>query len=525
MIQNAEMLFRATGIGKRFAVPVLEDAHLEILAGEIHGLLGANGAGKSTFSKIIAGMYRADAGQMELAGAAYAPHSKRDAESRGVQIVHQELGRIASLTVAENLFLGRLPNRLGIISRRKLHRETRDVLARFDLGDLDPDQLVQGLGVGTQQMLEIAAALIRPGRLLVLDEPTAALSAKEVDHLFVWLEERKRNGAGIIYISHRLDEVLRIADRVTVLRDGHVAYRGTTPREQRPLIQAMAGPEALAVGNTFRTSVRPAVALEVKNLQSGRAVQGVSFSVQRGERLGIAGLVGAGRTECVEAIFGKRKCEQGEVIVHRDSSLAHESRDSAQSVQEPFKHPRNAVKAGLALVPEDRKHLGVLLDLSIAANMTMCRMSQDLAPWSFNIRQVEEMTASDFVKRLDVRCASIEQPVRALSGGNQQKVAIAKWLATSADVFLFDEPTRGVDVMARHLIYSLLQGLCDAGKGVVMISSDLDELMENCDRICVMSNGRLVSDFERGSWTREQLIAAMFAGFPSKKVLPDHTEE
>jgi ribose transport system ATP-binding protein len=516
MDQNVKLLFRATGIGKRFAVPVLDNVGIEIRGGEIHGLLGANGAGKSTLSKIIAGMHRADAGQMELLGTAYSPLNKGEAESRGVQIVHQELGRIASLTVAENLFLGRLPSCLGIISRRKLYRDAQDVLARFDLGELDPDQLVQGLGVGTQQMLEIAAALIRPGRLLILDEPTAALSAKEVEHLFVWLEERKRNGAGIIYISHRLDEVLRIADRVTVLRDGNVAYSGATPREQRPLIQAMAGPEGLASGNTFRSSLRPTLALEVRNLHSGQAVHGVSFRLHRGERLGIAGLVGAGRTECVEAIFGKRKCERGEVIVHRDSTRAAESRGSMQRARTPFKHPSNAVRAGLALVPEDRKHLGVLLDLSIAANVTVCKMSQECAPWSLNIGQFEKRTARDLEQRLDIRCETSEQAVRSLSGGNQQKVAIAKWLATNADIFLFDEPTRGVDVVARHLIYGLIQELCEAGKGVVMVSSDLDELMENCDRICVMSNGRLISDFERGSWTREQLTAAMFAGFPAK---------
>jgi ribose transport system ATP-binding protein len=495
-------LITVRGLTKRYMVTVLDHVDFDLIEGEIHALLGANGAGKSTLCRILAGLVPATSGAMTFAGKPYVPTRKSDAESAGIQIVQQELNLVPTLSVAENVMLSRLPHRAGVIRRKQLHARARTALDRFGLESVATCELAGALGVGHQQMLEIAAALDRECRVLILDEPTATLSGGEIERLFEWLELLRGRGVGIIYISHRLDEVTQLSDRVTILRDGQ--YVGTWPTSElttETMVAHMTGADdEPVVGRRHVSYARKSIALRVEDLSRGQTVQNVSLQVHAGERLGIAGLVGSGRTELLRAIFGADRADRGEVFV-------------GPSPPRRFRHPAAAVAAGLAMVTEDRKQNGLLLDQSIRVNITLCALWQQFSKAGI-IRAEQECRETENLSRsLEIRCTSMEQRVATLSGGNQQKVAVAKWLLRDAGVFFFDEPTRGIDVAARRRLYQLFDGLAEAGKALVIVSSDLEELIETCDRIAVMSAGKMVATFTRPDWSREKIVQASFSGY------------
>lgn len=495
-------LLEIRGLSKQYgAVTVLDRCNIDFHKGEVHALLGANGAGKSTLVKIISGLVSASSGIMYLEGEPYTIASKAQAEQSGVQIVQQELNMIGTLSVAENLLLTRLPNRVGVINSKEMHRRARVALDRLGLSDIQTDTRVGKLGIGHQQMIEIAAALDRDCKVLILDEPTAALSAGETERLFAQLVKLREQGVAIIYISHRLDEITQLADRASVLRDGK--WISTDPIKDlsvQAMVARMSGEDR---GSTieFESHATDKIGLDVKGFRSGTKVRDVSFRAYRGERLGIAGLVGSGRTELLRLIFGADHPESGSVAMGNDDTRF------------TFRTPSAAVRAGLAMVTEDRKSNGLLLSQSIRTNTTLSSMWQRFSTWGLVRGGREKFVTGELVKQLETKCVDTEQAVGQLSGGNQQKVVIAKWLVRDAEVFFFDEPTRGIDVAARHRIYALMEKLASNGKTLVIVSSDLDELMQVCDRILVMSAGKIVAEYRRGGWSVEKLNEAAFAGY------------
>jgi ribose transport system ATP-binding protein len=494
-------LLRISELCKSYGpVRVLSGVDFDLCRGEVHALVGENGAGKSTLSRIIAGLTPPDAGSLELAGQAYAPRNRRDAEHHGVRIVLQELNLVNTLTVAESLFIDRLPHRCGWIDRAALNRQARVALERVGLTGLDPARFIRTLGVGQQQMVEIAAGLARRCDVLILDEPTAALTGPEIETLFAQIAALRAGGTAILYISHRLEEIRRIANRVSVLRDGClVATRPVAELSLDEMVRLMVGRD-IGVASERPTRTVGEVALEVRGLRRAPVVKEVSFIARRGELLGFAGLMGSGRTETMRAIFGADQRDAGEIRLHNQTEPAR------------LHSPRDAVRQGLALLTEDRKEQGLLLPLAVRANITLPSLPRFAGACGWLKRSREADTASSWIGRLGVRCRDAEQRTGDLSGGNQQKVVIAKWLLRDCDVLVFDEPTRGIDVGAKFEIYRLLDDLAAQGRAIIMVSSDLPELMALCDRIAVMSAGRLVATFNRGEWTEDQIMTAAFSG-------------
>jgi ribose transport system ATP-binding protein len=495
---NAPHLLQVTGLQKSYTVPVLEDFSFDVRRGEVHALVGSNGAGKSTFARILSGLTSRDRGNIQLEGRSYNPGSKREAERAGITMVLQELNVIGTLSVAENIFLSRLPRRAGFVRFNDLHEESSKALARVGLGAIDPATQAGLLGVGQQQLVEIAGALSQNCRLLILDEPTAALTDPEIEQLFGHIRRLQSDGVGTIYISHRMDEIRRIADRITVMRDGRsVATHDAGDVAPAELVREMVGHD---LPQRRGITERPAgdVALRVRNLRAGERVRDVSFEVRCGEVLGIAGLVGAGRTETLRAIFGADPKDSGEILVRGERVV--------------IRNPAEAVKAGIGLVPEDRKHDALLLPQSVRVNTTLSTVARHARRGWLDM-EAEIRTTDVFCGRLAVRSVSHEQAVGELSGGNQQKVVIARWLARDCSILLFDEPTRGIDVAAKDTIYELLRDLSAQGKAVVAVSSDLIELMALCDRLLVMSQGRITAEFLPDGWTQEKITQAAFSGY------------
>jgi ribose transport system ATP-binding protein len=488
-------------LGKSYAAPVLEHVNLDFFPGEVHALLGANGAGKSTLARIVSGLVAADRGVMTLGGSPYRPAKKSDAESRGVQIVQQELTLIPTLSIAENLFLHRLPSRWGMVRFSLLRSQATRALAAVGLGHLDPAAPAGGLGVGEQQLVEIARALARSCQVLILDEPTAALSDHQVELLFRHVARLRAGGVAIIYISHRLDEVTRIADRISVLRDGRVV--ASEPAHQLDMARAV----RLMVGTGSREDLAGhqrqigSVALRVERLSRGDRVRGASFELRRGEVLGIHGLVGSGRSELLRAILGADRPDSGAVF------LAGSNRPRQ------FKSPRQAVDAGIGMVPEDRKTQGLMLSLPVRTNLTLASLFRYRGRLGWIDARKECAAGAVAGRQVELRCHTLEQPIGQLSGGNQQKVLLGRWLLREPEVMLLDEPTRGIDVAAKFTIYRLIDDLARRGKGIVVVSSEVEELMLLCDRIAVVSAGRIVETFKRGEWSREGLLAAAFRGY------------
>ncbi len=508
-------LLQVTGLQKSYNVPVLVDFDFDLQRGEVHALIGSNGAGKSTFARILSGLTPANGGQIQLEGRPYAPRSKREAEHAGIVMVLQELNVIGTLSVAENIFLDHLPQRAGFVRFTDLHQQARQALARVGLEDLEPATPAGQLGVGQQQLVEIAGALARNCRLLMLDEPTASLTDPEIERLFANIRRLQAQGVGVLYISHRMDEIRRIAGRVTVLRDGRrVATHNAAEAIHAQLVREMVGHD---LPERKETGARPApsgsglageVALCVRHLRARPRVQDVSFEVRRGEILGLAGLIGAGRTETLRAIFGADPKDSGEILL------------GPQAQPVAIRAPADAVRAGIGMVPEDRKQDGLLLGQSVRVNTTLATLSCHAHRGGWLDVNAETQTTEALCRQLGVRCASLEQAVAELSGGNQQKIVIARWLARQCSVLLFDEPTRGIDVAAKDRIYQLLQDLAAAGKAVVFVSSELTELMAVCDRILVMSAGRIAAQFLPGEWTQEKITQAAFSGYLDRRERP-----
>lgn len=481
------------GISKRYpGVTALDNVSLEVAHGEVHALLGENGAGKSTLIKILAGAERADAGEILLEGRPVAIDSPERALEKGIGIIYQEFNLVPHLTVAENLFLGREPASAvpGFISFRRLYASARAALDALKV-PIDPQARVGDLSVAQQQMVEIAKATSRPLRVLAMDEPSSALTDHELRNLFALIVSLVAKGVGVIYISHRLEEVFEIADRVTVLRDGHnVGTRPVAATNRDELIRMM-------VGRELKESIpkRPArvgdPVLEVRGLTRAGAFRDISFTVRAGEIVGIGGLVGAGRTEVARALFGADPVDAGEIVL------------DGRPVR--LRSPRDAIRLGIGLVPEDRKELGLILNRVVRENISLANLDA-LTTLGFIRIKHERAIAQEYIRGLSIRTPSAEQQTRLLSGGNQQKVVLAKWLFTRSRLLIFDEPTRGVDVGAKTEIYELMNRLAERGVALIMISSELPELLGMSDRILVMHEGRLAGELSRAEATQERVM-------------------
>ncbi len=484
------------GIGKTFpGVRALEDVSLDLQAGEVHALVGENGAGKSTLMKILAGALRAETGEIAIDGKTVAIGSPRTAENLGVGMIYQEFNLVPALNAVGNIVLGNEPAN-GLLLDERAARERAEA-AFTELGITLPLTVETSLlSVAQQQMIEIAKVLSRNARIIVMDEPTAALTDREITKLFEVIRTLKARGAGIVYISHRLEELPDIADRVTVLRDGRVIEtRAAKDFPANEIIRAMVGrrleshfPELPAVASDAP------VVLAVRDLTRSPSVNGVSFEVRRGEIVGLAGLVGAGRTEIVRAIAGADIPQQGTIDVQ------------GRAIR--IRSPHDGIAAGFAFITEDRKSQGLVLGMSVRENVTLAHLEQFVERDQLIDRRKEEQTAREYIEQLDIRTPSSEQLVRNLSGGNQQKVVLAKWLLGNARVFLFDEPTRGIDVGAKAEIYNLMVKLANGGAGIVMVSSELPEVLGMAHRILVIRGGRIVREFDRAQATPDAVIAA-----------------
>jgi ribose transport system ATP-binding protein len=482
------------GIEKRFpGVHALKAVQFDLRPGEVHALMGENGAGKSTLMKIMSGIYPRDGGDMFVDGQPVTPDGPRAAQDLGIGIIHQELSLMNDLTAAQNVLIGREPRRsFGRLDEVALNARTAEIFASLNL-DMDPRTQVGTQTIDRQQLIEIAKALSYAPRVLIMDEPTAALNDTEINELFKVIEKLKADGVGIVYISHRMDEIKRIADRVTILRDG--AYIETVNAADTPLstiIQLMVGREVTQMTPDIPDTSQNPIALEVRNLSRGKDVRDVSFNVRKGEILGFAGLMGAGRTEVARIIFGADPRDGGEILV------------DGQPVN--IRTPHTAVQAGIGYLSEDRKHFGLAVDMTVRANIAMADLGRFTSRTGVLNETAMENTALDYIDRLGIRTPSDLQEVRLLSGGNQQKVVIAKWLLRDCDVLIFDEPTRGIDVGAKSEIYALLEDLAAQGRAIIVISSELPEVMRLSHRIAVMCEGRLTGILPGGATTTQEQI-------------------
>lgn len=491
------LLVEMKGIEKRFpGVHALKNIHFDLHAGEVHALMGENGAGKSTLMKVLSGIYQPDGGEFRIDGEPVQPQGPREAQALGIGIIHQELSLMNDLTVAQNVFIGREPRRsFGRLDEDELNRQASKIFEVMNL-HLDPKAVVGDLTIAKQQMIEIAKALSYRSRILIMDEPTAALNDAEVAELFTIIRRLKAEGVGIVYISHKMDEIKQIADRVTVMRDGE--YVATVQAADTPLsriISMMVGREVseqpLQVPDTFANEV----VLEVKGLNRGREIRDVGFDLRRGEILGFAGLMGSGRTEVARAIFGADPIDAGEIHVH--GKLAR------------IGSPYDAVRLGIGYLSEDRKHFGLATGMDVRANVAMTCL--DKFSNAVGVLDESEMqaVAQRYIQQLGIRTPSDKQQVTLLSGGNQQKVVIAKWLLRDCDILIFDEPTRGIDVGAKSEIYKLLEALAEQGCAIIVISSELPEVMRLSHRIAVMCEGRLTGILPGGENTTQERIMAL----------------
>ena len=479
-------------ISKSFSgVAALRDVCLELRAGEVLALMGENGAGKSTLMKILTGIYQRDAGEVSLFGQSVAFQDISAAQRAGISIIHQELNMMNHLTVAQNIFIGHEPmKRGGMIDDRKMIRDARQLLERIGV-DIDPTVKLGSLTVGKQQMVEIAKAISRDCQLLILDEPTAALTQPEVEELFTIMNDLRSKGIGMIYISHRMDEIMRISDRVTVMRDGeYVGTVDTKDTSRAEIVKMMVG-RVIYGDRKEHSQVAPdaPVVLEVKGLNSGDTIRDVSFQLRRGEILGFAGLMGAGRTEVARAVYGADPYESGEVFIN--------------GKRVTIRHPQDAVRQGLCYLSEDRKQFGLLLDKSVSDNSALSSLDHYITGGWIDDKAIRKDATSEN-RRLRTKTPSMEQQLKKLSGGNQQKVVLARWLLKDADIFIFDEPTRGIDVGAKSEMYGLMEDLAQQGKSIIVISSELAEIQRLSDR--VMCEGRITAELDIAEASQETIM-------------------
>ncbi len=483
---------RMRGIRKAFpGVVALDGVDLDVRAGEVHVLLGENGAGKSTLMKILSGAVVRDAGTIEIAGQPVALLTPRAARDAGIAIIHQELALVPGMTVAENICLGRAPARFGVLDQPRMVRDASVHLSRLG-ADIDPNELVGSLSLAQQQLVEIARALSLQANVLIMDEPTSALTERESERLFATIAGLTARGTAIIYISHRLDEIFAIGHRITVLRDGrHVVTQDVQQVDRRALVRLMADRDVdeLIRPNTHAVG---AARLRVDSLSHGNTLHDVSFTVHAGEIVGFAGLLGAGRTEIARAVFGLEPFESGSVFV--------------DNVLLDIRSPRDAIAAGIGFVTEDRKRDGLVLIRSVRDNVALPILRR-LARLGLVQTAKENAAADDAVRTLQIRTPSLKQLAQHLSGGNQQKIVLAKWLATGARILFLDEPTRGIDVGAKQEIYALINELAAAGVAIVLLSSDLTEVLGLSDRVLVMRAGRIAGEFARADASAERVMA------------------
>ena len=496
----AETILRMTGIQKYFpGVHALDNAQLEVREGEVMALVGENGAGKSTLMKVLTGIYPSDGGTIEFFGKQVQIHGPRDAQALGICIVHQELNLMQHLTVAENIFIGREPMKGPFVDKAKQNAMTQALFEKLHL-DLDPKAVVKTLSVAKQQMVEITKALSHEHtKLLILDEPSAVLTDTEIDDLFVFIRQLKKTGVGIIYISHRMDELKRITDRITVMRDGQYVDTLETPTaEISEVIRLMVGRTIYEEPKTKSMCPPDApVVLEAEHLCS-LDVKDVSFQLHKGEILGFAGLVGAGRTETMRLVCGADPMDAGVIRVN------------GREVK--IRSPKDAVHYGIGYLSEDRKRYGLCLNLSVTDNTVLPSLEQ-LFRGPFVNDGKADRHAQDYVEKIRTKTPNTRARVGSLSGGNQQKVILGRWLLTDPEVLLLDEPTRGIDVGAKYEIYQLIINLAKEGKAVIMVSSEMPELLGVCDRILVMSGGRLAGEVDAKATTQEEImtLAAKYA--------------
>ncbi|MCX2730863.1 sugar ABC transporter ATP-binding protein [Saccharopolyspora sp. NFXS83] len=486
----ARAVVRLSGVSKRFpGVVAVSDVDLDVRAGEVHVLAGENGAGKSTLMKLVAQVEPPTSGRIEVDGAQVTYQGPASARRLGISMVHQEFALAPDLSVAENLFIGHEPGSGGWISRAEERRAARELLAKVGLR-VDPGRRVGRLSTAEQQRVELAKALAVEAKVLILDEPTATLTERETEELFGIVRELTAQGIGVLYISHRLDEIFEIGDRVTVLRDGAVvATRPVAELDESRLVTLMVGRD---VQNLYpRTYAEPgAVRLSVRGLSRGDAVRDVSFDVRAGEIVGMAGLVGAGRTELARSVFGAEPPDAGVV--------------SLDGAQLKIRGPADAIAAGIGYLTESRKADGLALQLGLDKNITLAKLPMVSGMIDLG---AERRIAEQERDRLNIRVPWVGRPVQALSGGNQQKVVLARWLQTEAEVLFFDEPGRGMDVGAKSEMFSQLDALAAQGKAVVLISSYLPELLNMCDRILVLREGRITGEVERAEFSEERVVA------------------
>ncbi len=481
----SEFILEMKGIQKSFGVPVLKGVDFSIKKGEVHALVGGNGAGKSTLMKIMTGVYSKDAGEIFINGKDVDIRSIHDANSYGISMIFQELSLIQTMTVVENIFLGEEVTKNGLRDTAFMNRKAMEVLESLGI-DVEPDTVVGTLSVGMSQMVEIAKAMSKNAQILVLDEPTASLSDSETEHLFRLISDLKEKGVSMVYISHRMNEILRVADAITILRDGVVAHSDKVANMSLDaIILHMLG---TGEGKKFSWVERhfdenAADLLTVENLKVNEKIRDISFSLKPGEILGFAGLMGSGRTEILETLFGRRRMLGGTVKVH--------------SVPVQIRSTQDSIKAGFALIPEDRRKQGLVLMHTVKENAVLPKVAKLCKAGFFVDEKKANRMVEENVRKLNIITDGIEKRINLLSGGNQQKVVVAKWLNMNPEIIMLDEPTAGVDIGAKAEIIDLIRNFADEGKGVLFVSSELTELMAVCDRIIVLYDGRITGSLSR----------------------------
>lgn len=488
-----DVILTMKGIDKSFpGVHALDHVDLEVRKGEVHALMGENGAGKSTLMKVLTGIYTKDSGTITYEGKEIEFHNTREAQDAGVVIVHQELNMLNHLTVAQNIFIGREFRKGFRIDDKKMNQEAKKLFERLNI-DIDPTETMGNLTVGKQQMCEIAKAISHKAKIIIFDEPSAALTETEIEELFKIIRDLREQQLGIVYISHRMDEIKVITDRVTVMRDGtYVGTLITKESTKNDIINMMVGRVIYEDPKTHSMVPEGApVVLKVENLNAGKMVQNVSFELRKGEILGFSGLMGAGRTETARAIFGADPKESGEIYIN------------GQKVT--INTPQDAVKHGIGYLSEDRKRFGVAVQKTVAENTTLATLDEFVNGLIINKKKENEV-AQKFVDSLATKTPSVEQLVVNLSGGNQQKVVIAKWLTRNCDILIFDEPTRGIDVGAKSEIYKLMNKLAEEGKSIIMISSEMTEILRMSDRIVIMCEGKITGTIDISEATQENIM-------------------
>ncbi len=510
---HSDDLLRMEGVTKGFpGVVALAGADLRVARGEVHAVVGQNGAGKSTLMKILNGVYRRDGGTVVFDGQPIDFRSPQQAQENGVSTIFQEINLVPYRSVAENIFMGREPRRLGLIDRRRMNGDARRILERLGVR-VDVAQPLLNLNVALQQMVAIARAVSLDSKLVIMDEPTSSLDEREVATLFDVIRGFKADGVSVIFITHRLDELYAVCDRVTVMRDGlTVAEHEMAGISKLDLVARMLGRELGEVRRSGQTGFDEGrtpgeqTLLRAEDLRRGRALQGASLDVRAGEIVGLAGLLGAGRTEVARAIFGADPIDAGEVRLH-DKPVR-------------FRGPADAIRAGLGFCTEDRKAEGIVPHLSVRENLTLAALPVLARRGVVDADRQRELV-DRFMRRLGVRASGPDQPIRELSGGNQQKVLLARWLCLNPDLLILDEPTRGIDVGAKAEIQSLIDELARDGLGVLMISSELEELIEGGDRVVVMRDGRTVAELPRSAATQDAIMSAMAHGADRPAVEPE----